>query len=150
MAVILLLHQSIVQRRTLTYMLRGTGHRVTSTTSAEDAVKLCSRYGFDLLIVDVPQGEPQGIAALRALRKTPAGAQQPILAITNSGRPADHHELITIGASMVLPEPCSIEQFEAAIRLLTAGGSPSIGAPLHGTAPLSDDAPIADSYQQAS
>jgi two-component system CheB/CheR fusion protein len=67
---ILLVDDNPLMQRVITLLLESYGHHVQATTNATEALRLCERSDFDLLLLDLflPDGDgPELLARLRQL-----------------------------------------------------------------------------------
>jgi CheY-like chemotaxis protein len=106
-------------RTTLADILSDEGHDVVTAESGERALKLCSRYRFDVILLDVRMPGIDGLEALRAIR----ALARDVCIIMMSGYSIDRleHLLLDAGAQGVLRKPLDIERV---LSLIDRDGAP--------------------------
>ncbi len=96
-------------------------YEVVSFTEAKDALDYARAHEVDLAVLDLKLKETTGIQVLEELRKD----RPDLKALILTGYPTVQtaHEAITLGAFDYLTKPLDIDQLEAKIKEVLAGGS---------------------------
>jgi CheY-like chemotaxis protein len=93
--------------------LKSAGVRVTTATSAREAIDLVSSGArFDLLFMDIQMADMDGLEATRVLRAMPAGANLVIVALTAHALPGDRARCLAAGMDDYLSKPLSPEALQ--------------------------------------
>jgi two-component system OmpR family response regulator len=86
--------------------LKTAGHSVKSTASGAEAMRLISRGGHDLVILDVMMPDMSGFDVLRALRNEKASIP-PIIILSAKNLPEDRETGMSLGATAFLIKPAT-------------------------------------------
>jgi len=101
----------------LSKLLRGRGFTVEI---AEDGAKALARIdqspGLDLVLMDIMMPGMDGYAAITEIRRRPALAHLPILALTAKAMPGDREQCLAVGANEHLAKPIDIDRLFDLIR----------------------------------
>ena len=86
--------------------LEGAGHRVTVVSNGQEAVDICARTAFDLILMDLHMPVMDGETAVRHIRQldTPS-ARVPVIALTASADAETRAACLRSGISGVLTKP---------------------------------------------
>lgn len=90
-------------------LLEMEGAQVWPQTSGADALALAEKQPFDLILSDIGMPGMDGYELIAALRKLPATAAVPALALTGFGRPQDATRAIRAGYDGHLGKPVSLQ-----------------------------------------
>ena len=86
-------------------LLEDVGLRVDIAENGQQAVDLASRNDYALILMDMQMPIMNGIDATRAIRKLPAYAHVPILAMTANAFVEDRQECLAVGMNEHLSKP---------------------------------------------
>jgi len=86
-------------------LLRALGHEPIAAGSGALAVEVAGREPLDLVLLDIQMPEMDGFETARALRKIPALAAVPFVAVTALTRPADRASILESGFSGYIAKP---------------------------------------------
>jgi len=92
-------------RRTLCTTLEGEGFATRAAGTAEDALQILGEEPIDLVIMDIMLPGMSGLDAIGAIRKTPEGADLPVIVISGHASIADAVQAMKLGASEVIEKP---------------------------------------------
>lgn len=123
---VLVLDDEVVQLRTARRILERLGYTVTTTQSAEEALKLCQDCNetapFDLVIVDmVLPGQLDGVATVEQIRKL-RPSQRALVATGYA--PEQMHVSASQGTLPWLQKPYTLVELASAVRSALAEGTP--------------------------
>lgn len=99
-------------------LLRRTSYRLIEAVDGEAGIATALAERPDLILMDVQLPKVSGIEAVRALRRDPAMAHTPIVAITSFALSGDEQKAREAGASAYLAKPYSPFELLALIRRL--------------------------------
>jgi CheY-like chemotaxis protein len=86
-------------------LLRALGHEPLAAESGALAVELAAREPVDLVLLDIEMPEMDGFETARALRKNPALAAVPFVAVTARVLPGDRATILERGFSGYIAKP---------------------------------------------
>jgi len=81
------------------------GLQVESANDGQEALEMCSKHRYDLILMDMQMPVMDGLAATRAIRKLSGYEQVPIIALTANTQPEDREECIRAGMDDYLGKP---------------------------------------------
>jgi len=95
-------------RRTLSDILRREGYDTTAATTGEEAVELCSKEGFDIVLMDVRMPGISGVEAFRRIRRNKEGVR--VILMTAFDLDELKQAALDEGAIAFLPKPLDLEK----------------------------------------
>jgi CheY-like chemotaxis protein len=114
-------------------LLQKDGHRVSLVENGKQAVELCARETFDLILMDVQMPEMDGLQATGLIRKNQSSrhAHTPIIAMTALAMKEDQERCLAAGMDGYVTKPI---QFAELIRMVhtfsgNAPAEPEAAAP---------------------
>jgi two-component system, cell cycle response regulator DivK len=113
---ILYVEDNEVNRRIVRDLLQRTSYRLLEASDGEAGVALARRERPDLILMDLQLPRISGIEATRTLRREPATADTPIIAITSFALAGDEEQARAAGATTYLAKPYSPRVLLALIR----------------------------------
>ena len=115
---ILLAEDNPVNQRLVAKILENDGHRVTIASNGQDAVDLCSRDLFDLVLMDVQMPGLDGFEATGRIRhgEQLTGRHIPIIAMTAHAMKGDRERCLACGMDDYLSKPVRKRDILNAIR----------------------------------
>jgi two-component system CheB/CheR fusion protein len=100
------------------------GAHVVCASSGFEALALCEQSRFDLVVSDIGMPGMSGVELITELRRKPATAEMPAIALTGYGRQEDVRKAMAAGFSGHLVKPAEIEDVRRMIQRLTGGLKP--------------------------
>jgi len=97
-------------------VLQVKGYSTIEAGTAEDGIKLASEKKPDLILMDIQLPGMNGIDALKVLRKDPATAKIPIVAVTASVMQQDRKHITEAGFDGYVGKPINVKEFLEAVR----------------------------------
>jgi DNA-binding response OmpR family regulator len=101
-------------RTMLTDNLEFEGYRVTAVASGEEALTVCDRHGFSLLLLDVMLPGISGFELCARLRGR--GTHVPIIVLTARAEERDRVHGLDLGADDYVSKPFSVRELLARVR----------------------------------
>src|SRR5687768_4977545 len=101
--------------RTLCRLLSENGYEAASLSNAIALEEYLATRPVDLVMVDLSLPGPAGGSALESLRRNPAYADLPVLAVTGSSPEDTSVEALRLGASDVITKPVRVRELLAQI-----------------------------------
>ncbi|MFM0731170.1 chemotaxis protein CheB [Paraburkholderia sediminicola] len=106
---ILLIDDAVESLQAFQSLLELEGAQVWPQTNGADALAVAAHQPFDLILSDIGMPGMDGYELIAALRKLPATASVPALALTGFGRPQDATRAIRAGYDGHLGKPVSLQ-----------------------------------------
>lgn len=103
---VLIVDDETNMRKTLADILRDEGYQVTTAASGEEAVELCSREGFDVILMDVRMPGIDGVEAFRRIRRHKEGVR--VILMSAYGLEDLKHAALDEGAIAFLAKPLDL------------------------------------------
>jgi two-component system cell cycle response regulator DivK len=119
---ILYVEDNEVNRRIVQDLLRRTSYRLIEAPDGEAGLEMARRERPDLILMDIQLPKISGIEATRTLRREPATAAIPIIAITSFALAGDEQKAKEAGATAYLAKPYSPRDLLEMIRKLVPEG----------------------------
>jgi diguanylate cyclase (GGDEF)-like protein len=122
-------------RHILETLLREDDYRVVTAGTGTEALALCQKQSFDLIILDLLLPDLDGFAVLGALRARPATALTPIILLSARDSAAEKVRGLQLGADDYVTKPFSAAELLARLRAalrrreLEGGANPSTRLP---------------------
>jgi len=95
-------------RVTLAAILRDEGYEVTTAAMGEEAVELCSKVNFDVVLMDVRMPGMDGVEAFRQIRRHQEGVR--VILMSAYGMDALRDAALDEGAIAFLAKPLNVEK----------------------------------------
>lgn len=100
----------------LAVLLQSHGHEVRTAPDGRRAVEFAEEFRPDVVLMDVAMPELDGVAASRAIRGTPWGAEIRIIALSAWGQEADRRRTREAGMDAHLVKPVDPQALMAILR----------------------------------
>ncbi|MFG6412312.1 response regulator [Roseateles sp. DC23W] len=113
---ILVIEDNAANLELVRYLLSFSGHTVLEASNGELGVEVALRELPDLIVCDLQMPRMDGYQVLDALRRHPAGAAIPIVAVTAFSMPNDRQKVMTAGFNGYLSKPIEPELFVGQIE----------------------------------
>ena len=107
----------------LTSVLEPKGAKVAIARNGLEALAVLKREtasdgpGIDLILMDIMMPEMDGLTAMREIRKQPAWARIPIIALTAKAMKDDHDQCLQAGANDYIAKPLDVERLLSLVRV---------------------------------
>jgi two-component system, cell cycle response regulator DivK len=115
---ILYVEDNEVNRKIVRDLLKRTSYRLLEASDGEAGVAMARRERPDLILMDLQLPQISGLEATRTLRREPATADTPIIAITSFALAGDEEQAKAAGATTYLAKPYSPRVLLGLIRSL--------------------------------
>jgi CheY-like chemotaxis protein/signal transduction histidine kinase len=114
---VLLVEDDVRNIFALTSVLEPAGLRVEIARNGREALAAVDRSAFDLVLMDVMMPEMDGLTATREIRRRPALARLPIIAITAKAMEHDRRACLDAGANDYIAKPIDVEKLLSLMRV---------------------------------
>ena len=108
---VLVADDDVDTRIILRAVLERVGFSVLEATTADEAIAHAQRAPVDLIIVNYPMPDTDGVTIARRLRSLPAVTRVPILNLTSRVVPQYVEQAAAEGVNLTIPKPIDIEDF---------------------------------------
>jgi two-component system cell cycle response regulator DivK len=123
MALILVIEDNPANMKLATLLLAKDGHAVLCAVDAETGLTLARARRPDLILMDVQLPAMDGLAATSLLKRDPATAAIPVIALTAMASQADREKSELAGCDAYIAKPLRYLDLYAMIDGLLAGRS---------------------------
>ena len=122
MARILIIEDNRANMKLASLLLHNAGHTVLCAVDAETGLTLARAEQPDLILMDIQLPGMDGLAATALLKKNPATAAIPIIALTAMAMKEDQEKARVAGCDKYISKPLRYQELYAAIDTLLARG----------------------------
>ena len=122
---ILLTEEDTVVRDGLAKLLKKDGYQITKASSSSELIRQINEGSFDLILVDVHLGQPEGIEVLKVLKDTKPGI--PILAMVSHTSGGIVEKALKEGVIDYLIKPFNITAIKKKIAKILKDNQPKQG-----------------------
>jgi len=123
---VLLVEDSPANQKVVKYVLRGRGHEVEIAEEGQEALCLCERNHYDVILMDVQMPGMNGLEATAAIRKREGGGRRvPIIAMTAHAMQGDRERCLAAGMDGYLSKPVNAQQLISLVEGLAGGEVPA-------------------------
>ena len=124
MARILIIEDNQANMKLASLLLHNAGHTVLCAVDAETGLTLARAEQPDLILMDIQLPGMDGLAATALLKKNPATAAIPIIALTAMAMKEDQEKTRAAGCDAYIAKPLRYQELYAAIDALLARAEP--------------------------
>src|SRR6478735_12635247 len=125
MARILIIEDNAANMKLACLLVRNAGHTVLCAVDAETGLTLARSERPDLILMDIQLPGMDGLAATALLKKDPATASIPVIALTAMAMKEDQEKTRAAGCDAYIAKPLRYKELLAAIdELLTKAALP--------------------------
>ena len=100
----------------ITFVLEKSGYEVVQARDGRVGIELAARVKPSLIILDIQLPGMDGYAVARELRKNPALADVPIVAVTSYAMVGDRERVLAAGCTGYIEKPINPETFISEIE----------------------------------
>ena len=118
---ILLAEDDPVNQEVATELLESEGYVVTVVDTGAEAVARATDEAFDLILMDVQMPQMDGLEATREIRRLPAHAKTPIVAMTANAFSEDREACLAAGMDAHVAKPVDAKVLAATLRRWLGG-----------------------------
>ena len=106
-------------------VLQYAGYEIIEASTGEEGVELAQSLSPDVILMDLQLPDIDGMEALRRIRKSPATADVPVIAVTAFAMRNDRARAFDAGFDGYLEKPLSVRELPAQVQqFLTARRTP--------------------------
>ena len=129
MAAVLIIEDNPANMKLSSLLVRNAGHTVLGAVDAETGLTLAHQEQPDLILMDVQLPGMDGLAATMLLKRDPATASIPVIALSALAMKGDEENSRSAGCDAFIAKPLRYQELYAAIdRLLGPGPSGAAAA----------------------
>lgn len=125
MARILIIEDNPANMKLASLLLLNAGHAALCAVDAETGLTLARAERPDLILMDIQLPGMDGLAATALLKKDPATATIPIIALTAMAMKQDQEKTLAAGCDEYIAKPLRYQELYAAIDRLLLKARPS-------------------------
>jgi CheY-like chemotaxis protein/HPt (histidine-containing phosphotransfer) domain-containing protein len=123
MATILIIEDNPANMKLACLLMANVGHTVVCAVDAESGLTLARTEQPDLILMDIQLPGMDGFAATALLKRDPATAAIPVIALTSMAMKQDQEKSQAAGCDAYIAKPLRYQELYAAIDALLAKGS---------------------------
>ena len=94
-----------------TFILQKNGHEIIQASNGESGITQAAKELPDLILLDIQLPGMDGYAVAEALRKNPAIASIPIIAVTSYAMTGDQERILASGCTSYIEKPINPDTF---------------------------------------
>ena len=95
----------------ITFILETAGHEVVQARDGREAIGLAGRVALALILMDIQMPEMDGYAVAGELKRNPASADIPIVAVTSYAMVGDRERALAAGCVGYIEKPINPDTF---------------------------------------
>ena len=122
---VLLAEDNLLNQEVAISLLRDVGLAVDVAGDGLRAVELAGQRHYDLILLDVQMPNMDGLEAAREIRRLPAHATTPIVAMTANAFEEDRNAALAAGMNDHVPKPVDPDVLYATLARLLTGKAPA-------------------------
>jgi two-component system, cell cycle response regulator DivK len=103
-------------RYLLTFLLERSGHQVSAANDGLAGIKLAKQNNPDVILLDIQLPTMHGYDVAQGLRRIPALANTPIIAVTSYAMPGDREKALAAGCNNYIEKPIDPETFVSEVE----------------------------------
>ncbi len=103
MAKILVIDDSLFQRRSIRKILEADGHEVQEATNGQQGLEMTATFAPDCILLDILMPDMNGLSLLQTLRNQ--GYMTPVVVLTADIQNTTSQECLKLGAKKVMHKP---------------------------------------------
>jgi two-component system cell cycle response regulator DivK len=119
-ATILIIEDNRANMKLASLLVRNAGHTVLCAVDAESGLTLARTERPDLILMDIQLPGMDGLAATALLKRDPATAAIPVIALTAMAMKDDQEKTKVAGCDAYIAKPLHYQELYAAIDALLA------------------------------
>jgi two-component system, cell cycle response regulator DivK len=123
MAKILIIEDNQQNLYLTTFILQKHGHEIVQARNGEQGIALAVQTRPDLVLLDIQLPGMDGYTVAEELRKDPASASIPIIAVTSYAMAGDRERILEAGCTDYIEKPINPDTFHAEIAQHLKGDS---------------------------
>ena len=120
MVKVLVIEDNAANMRLASLLLRNAGHAVLCAIDAETGLTMARAERPDLILMDIQLPGMDGFAATAVLKRDPATARIPVIALTAMAMKEDQEKSQAAGCDAYISKPLRYQELYAAIDALLA------------------------------
>ncbi len=124
MATVLIIEDNPANMKLTSLLMRNADHTVLCAVDAETGLTLARGAQPDLILMDIQLPGMDGFAATALLKKDPATAAIPVIALTSMAMKTDQEKSLTAGCDAYIAKPLRYRELYAAIDALLRKAEP--------------------------
>ena len=98
-----------------TFILEKNGHEIIQANNGETGIARAAQELPDLILLDIQLPGMDGYTVAEALRKNPAIADTPIVAVTSYAMTGDRERILEAGCTSYIEKPINPDTFHAEV-----------------------------------
>lgn len=118
---VLLIEDNEQNRYLLTFLLEGSGHQVVAANDGLAGIRQAQKETPDVILLDIQLPAMHGYDVAKGLRKIPALADTPIIAVTSYAMPGDREKALAAGCDNYIEKPIDPETFVSHVERIVQG-----------------------------
>jgi len=124
LARILIIEDNQANMKLATLLVRNAGHTAACAVDAETGLTEARAHRPDLILMDIQLPAMDGLAATTLLKRDPATASIPVIALTAMAMRGDQEKTKLAGCDAYITKPLRYQELYAAIDALLANVKP--------------------------
>jgi len=112
---ILLTEDDKVNQMVITRILKDQGYIVATANNGLEAVDMCEKNSYDVILMDIQMPEMDGIEATKIIRDMDKHKHTPIIAITGYALKGDREKFLSQGMDEYVSKPINVDELLNAI-----------------------------------
>jgi PAS domain S-box-containing protein len=109
---VLLVEDHVVNQKLAVTLLERWGHRVEVAENGQEALEMCAKQSFDVILMDMMMPVMDGLEATRCIRASETDQRTPIIAMTANAMESDRQRCLDAGMDDYISKPIKATELQ--------------------------------------
>ena len=112
---VLLVEDNLDNQDMMKFLLERAGYVVSTANTGLEALAIAQREKLDIILMDLSMPDMDGWTAAKEMKKDPALANIPLIAVTAHTLPGDRRKVLDSGFDSYMSKPINVRMFDVMV-----------------------------------